>query len=42
QYGGARPADDLAYAFLTTEMGGFDRLDAVEAALYPLCAIPVP
>jgi CubicO group peptidase (beta-lactamase class C family) len=33
QWGAARPADGLAWAFLTTVMGDFDRADAVERAL---------
>ena len=33
QWAGARPADGLAWSFLTTHMGEFDRVDLVEAAL---------
>jgi CubicO group peptidase (beta-lactamase class C family) len=33
QWGGARPSDRLAWAFLTTHMGEFDRADLVESAL---------
>jgi hypothetical protein len=38
QWAGARPADGLAWAFLTTVLGGFERVEAVEAAL--LAALP--
>nr|WP_254126811.1 beta-lactamase family protein [Aquihabitans sp. G128] len=39
QYGCARPDDGLAYAFLTTEMGTFDRLERIEAVLYGCCGV---
>lgn len=32
-YAGARPAHGLAWAFLTTSMGGFERTDSLEAAV---------
>jgi hypothetical protein len=32
-YAGARPALGLAWAFLTTRMGGIDRAEDVERAL---------